>query len=461
MIDTGKGITNLDLHPYGAYRETGVDWLDDIPAHWAVVPLGKTTKRAVNGIWGNEPNGQDDIVCIRVADFDRHRWRISLNNLTLRAVSPRERRSRLLKRGDLLLERSGGGELHPVGITVLFNHDLEAVCSNFISKLSVSDAYEASWLTYLHSHLYALGLNKRSIKQTTGIQNLNANSYFAERIPLPPLAEQVAIARFLEYVDDRIWQLVEAKEKLVGLLEELRASTIAEAVTGRIDVRTGQPYPAYKPTGIEWLGSIPVHWELVPNKAMLRKRKDLVGDKHAEFRLLSLTKRGVIKRDVSTGRGKFSADMSTFQEVRQGDLVFCLFDVPETPRTVGLSRLEGMITGAYTIFECKNPLLASFLEAFYIAMDDRKLLSPLYSGLRNTIAPSSFLGIKTAVPPPGEQAAIVKYVRDAASKSTAAISNTRREIELLREYRTRMIADVVTGKLDVREAVDNLKETAA
>jgi type I restriction enzyme S subunit len=90
--------------------------------------------------------------------------------------------------------------------------------------------------------------------------------------------------------------------------------------------------------------------------------------------------------------------MGTSQEVRAGDLVFCLFDVPETPRTVGLSRHHGMITGAYTVFECSDAVLAAFLNVFYRAMDDRKLLSPLYSGLRNTIPPTRFLSTKTPVP---------------------------------------------------------------
>ncbi len=145
-----------------------------------------------------------------------------------------------------------------------------------------------------------------------------------------------------------------------------------------------KPYPAMKESGLPWLGKVPEHWTLVPNRAILRRRKALVGDRHSEYELLSLTKAGVIVRDVSTGRGKFSADMGTSQEVRVGDLIFCLFDVPETPRTVGLSKHNGMITGAYTVFECRDSRLARFLEAFYVAMDDRKLLSPLYSGLRNT-----------------------------------------------------------------------------
>lgn len=112
-----------------------------------------------------------------------------------------------------------------------------------------------------------------------------------------------------------------------------------------------KPYAAYKDPGLPWLGQVPSHWDLVPNRGLVRRRKVLVGKRHSDYQLLSLTKQGVIVRDISTGKGKFSADMGTSQEVRDGDLVFCLFDVPETPRTVGRSVHSGMITGAYTVFE--------------------------------------------------------------------------------------------------------------
>ena len=107
-----------------------------------------------------------------------------------------------------------------------------------------------------------------------------------------------------------------------------------------------KPYAEYKDSGLPWLGQVPGHWELVPNRGLVRRRKVLVGNRHNDYRLLSLTKQGVIIRDLTTGKGKFSSDMGTSQEVREGDIVFCLFDVPETPRTVGLSCHNGMITGA-------------------------------------------------------------------------------------------------------------------
>jgi type I restriction enzyme S subunit len=207
-------------------------------------------------------------------------------------------------------------------------------------------------------------------------------------------------------------------------------------------------YELMRDSGLPWVGVVPKHWGLSPNRALIRKRKVLVGDRHTEYRLLSLTKQGIIVRDVESGKGKFSADMSTFQEVRKGDLVFCLFDVPETPRTVGLSNHDGMITGAYSVFECSNPTLSAFVDLFYRAMDDRKLLSPLYSGLRNTIPPTRFLGTKTPIPPPDEQAAIVRFLDHVNRRIERAIRAKRKVIALLNEQKQAIIHRAVTRGLD-------------
>lgn len=209
-----------------------------------------------------------------------------------------------------------------------------------------------------------------------------------------------------------------------------------------------QPYLEYMESGLPWLGRMPGHWGLTPNRGLIRRRKVLVGDRHQGYQLLSLTKSGVIVRDIASGKGKFSSDMGTSQEVRDGDLVFCLFDVPETPRTVGLSRHNGMITGAYTVFECANPKLAEYFEIFYRAMDDRKLLSPLYSGLRNTIRPERFLGTKTPQPPLHEQAAIVRFLDHATQRLDKAMRAKRKTIALLNEQRQAIIHRAVTRGLN-------------
>lgn len=209
-----------------------------------------------------------------------------------------------------------------------------------------------------------------------------------------------------------------------------------------------KPYPEYKESGLLWLMQVPRHWGLIPNRGLVRRRKVLVGKRHADYRLLSLTKQGIIVRDIATGKGKFSSDMGTSQEVRSGDLVFCLFDVPETPRTVGLSRHDGMITGAYTVFESSGKGNSEYFELFYRAMDDRKLLSPLYSGLRNTIPAERFLGTKTPQPPPDEQMAIVRFLDWANGRLEWAIRAKRKVIALLTEQKQAIIHRAVTRGID-------------
>lgn len=209
-----------------------------------------------------------------------------------------------------------------------------------------------------------------------------------------------------------------------------------------------KPYPDYKDSGLPWAGQVPAHWELVPNRGLVRKRKILVGERHTDYRLLSLTKQGVIVRDMTTGKGKFSSDMGTSQEVRSGDIVFCLFDVPETPRTVGLSSHDGMITGAYTVFESRGKGCTEYFELFYRAMDDRKLLSPLYSGLRNTIPVDRLLGTKTPQPPPEEQTVIVRFLDWANSRLERTIRAKRKVIALLNEQKQAIIHRAVTRGLD-------------
>src|SRR5690606_32566069 len=107
-------------------------------------------------------------------------------------------------------------------------------------------------------------------------------------------------------------------------------------------------YPAYKHSGVEWLGEIPQGWELIANKNIFKLTKNEVGKKSSNYALLSLTLKGIIERNLDDG-GKFPSDFDTYQEVKIGEFVFCLFDVEETPRCIGLSSYDGMITGAYTV----------------------------------------------------------------------------------------------------------------
>lgn len=207
-------------------------------------------------------------------------------------------------------------------------------------------------------------------------------------------------------------------------------------------------YEVYKDSGVEWLGSIPLHWQLLANKNLFKIRKLLVGKRSGEYDLLSLTLRGVIKRDMENPEGKFPAEFDTYQEVRAGDFIFCLFDVEETPRTVGLSDFNGMITGAYTVFEVNDKFDKKFLYYFYLNLDKDKRLKPLYRGLRNTIPKDSFMAFKSFIPSKMEQTAIANFLDEKTAKIDEALAIKEKQIELLKERKQIIIQQAVTQGLD-------------
>jgi type I restriction enzyme S subunit len=207
-------------------------------------------------------------------------------------------------------------------------------------------------------------------------------------------------------------------------------------------------YPVYKDSGIEWLGDIPEHWKSLANKHIFTLKKNQVGKKSGDYVLLSLTLNGVIKRDMENPQGKFPAEFDTYQEVKKGDFIFCLFDVEETPRTVGLSEFDGMITGAYTVMEPNVKFDKGFLYHFYLNLDADKRMKPLYTGLRNTISKDNFFSFKTFVPPLPEQTRIAAFLDRKTAQIDQAIAQKERLIELLKERRQILIHNAVTRGLD-------------
>ena len=210
-----------------------------------------------------------------------------------------------------------------------------------------------------------------------------------------------------------------------------------------------EKYDAYKDSGVEWLGQLPENWDLLPNKHIFKLKKNLVGKRSKEYELLSLTLNGVIKRDMENPEGKFPAEFDTYQEVKSGDFIFCHFDVEETPRTVGLSRFDGMITGAYTVYKVNaEKFCPEFLYYFYLNLDTGKRLKPLYKGLRNTIGKDIFGEFKTFIPNYSEQVKISNFLDQKVTEIDQAIAIKKQQIALLNERKQIVIQKAVTQGLD-------------
>ena len=205
-------------------------------------------------------------------------------------------------------------------------------------------------------------------------------------------------------------------------------------------------YPTYKDSGIEWLGQIPTHWDLLRNKIFITEHDNVVGQDAYKYTLLSLTKQGVIQRDIESGKGKFPKEFDNYKIVESGNIIFCLFDVDETPRTVGLSSIDGMITGAYNVFSIKG-INSQFYYYYFLAVDEAKALRPLYSGLRKVVKTERFAGLRIPVPPEEEQRQIVAYLDYKSNKINERICQRERELQTLSELKQAEIATVVTRGL--------------
>lgn len=193
---------------------------------------------------------------------------------------------------------------------------------------------------------------------------------------------------------------------------------------------------------------IPSHWTMMRNRVFLRPKLVPVGQDANKYPLLSLTTKGIVFRDIESGKGKFPKDFDTYQTVEPNDIVFCLFDVDETPRTVGLSSLNGMLTGAYDTFSMSNVVSPQFINYYYTAVDDVKALRPYYSGLRKVVKKDKFMAISIPLPPIPEQNKIVAYL----DKRITLIENCKcqreRELQTLNELKQAEIASVVTRGLN-------------
>lgn len=225
------------LDPNVAMKDSGVDWLGEVPAHWNVFRFKQSTFSCQNGLWGADPNGVDDIECVRVADFNRPTLKVNPDIPTLRAVTEKERSGRLLKRGNLLLEKSGGGENQPVGQVVLYDRDASAICSNFVAKIELAPGMDQRFWNYQHHAAYTARVNVKSIKQTSGIQNLDHHQYLDELAVFPSANEQTGIADHLDRATTRIDTLIAKTERSIELLSEHRTALITAAVTGKLDLR--------------------------------------------------------------------------------------------------------------------------------------------------------------------------------------------------------------------------------
>ncbi|QDI04292.1 restriction endonuclease subunit S [Xanthomonas cerealis pv. cerealis] len=413
----------MSLRRYPEYKDSGVEWLADVPVHWSVDRLKASITSCKNGIWGDDPSGDaNDIDCVRVADFDRVRFVVDADVPTKRAVPKKDRVGRLLDRGDLLLEKSGGGEKQPVGQVVLYDRDASAVCSNFVAKVSLADGMAPRFWMYQHAAAYARGVNVGSIKQTSGIQNLDQSQYFNERGVFPPEDEQVLIAAFLDRETGKIDALIAAQEKLIALLAEKRQVTISHAVTKGLN-----PNAPMKDSGVVWLGEVPTHWAIKRVKHLVKEGiagpygSSLTKSMYSASGYRVYGQQQVIPGDFSVGDYYISeeqfAEMSRYQ-VRPNDVLISVMGTIGRSAVVPQDAEAGIINPRLVLYRVIERLICpKYLQVFLNNLTSQRYFSLAAQGTTMEGLNMGSIGeLHVALPPLHEQQEILQFVQSEGAK---------------------------------------------
>lgn len=434
------------LKQYPAFRDSGSPWLGQVPERWGV-ERAKWLFRKMD-----RPVGSNDevVTCFRDGEVTLRKNRRVLGF----TESLQEIGYQGVRRGDLVIHAMDAFA-GAIGVS-----DSDGKCTPVYSVCEPVFRANSHYYAYLVREMartqWILALAKGIRERST---DFRYESFSAQRVPVPSPSEQIAIVRYVEHVDRRIWRYVRAKQQLIRLLDEEKQVMIHRAVTRGLDSNV-----RLKPSGVEWLEDVPEHWEV-------RRVKSL-----------SLVKRGASPRPID--------DQKYFDE--DGECAWVrIADVTASDRylertTQRLSALGESLSvrlepGALFL-SIAGSVGKPMITRISCCIHDGFVYFPQFRGNAEFLcrvfasgAPFGRLGklgtqlnLNTATvgsicvgwAPADEQAAIVAFLGQATARIDDAIQSARRGISLARENRTRLVADVVTGKLDVREVAASLPDEA-
>ena len=439
-----------ELKPYPAMKDSGVPWIGKMPSHWTRMP-GRACYREEKVL----NNGLMETIVLSlsygkivVKPPEKLHGLVPASFETYQIVNP----------GDIIVRPT---DLQNDWTSLRFG--LSRARGIITSAYMCLHTEEVVTRPYGHLLLHTYDLKKVFYGLGSGLrQNLDWRDFKCLPCIVPPLPEQVAIVRFLDHADRRIRRYIRAKQKLITLLEEQRQAIIHQAVTGQVDVCTGQPYPAYKPSGVEWLGDVPEDWVVKRFKSLARVANGQVDPRRPEYRGKIL----VAPNHIRIGTGEIvhletadsqGADSGKY-EVRRGQIIYS--KIRPNLRKAAIAPLDCLCSAdMYPIAVRETELRPTYLLLLLLSLPftnyavDCSLRVAMPKVNREALG-----GCWIWYPSLKAQDAILEFVESVGGPSGLAVAQAAHEISLLSEYRTRLIADVVTGKLDVREAAAGLPE---
>ncbi|MDJ0532647.1 MAG: restriction endonuclease subunit S [Xenococcaceae cyanobacterium MO_207.B15] len=441
---------------YESYKDSGVEWLGDIPEHWEAVRLKHITNLIIDGAHFTPTYVNEGVPFLRVTDIVQAKNK-SINLDNIKFIPEEEHKTLSLRcnpeKGDLLYSKNG-----TIGVPRIIDWDFEfsifvSLCLIKIIKQKVNvDFLQYSLLGKLTETQINIGAKSNTVT------NLHLDKIKEFWATLPPLEEQKAIARFLDYKTNQIDALIAKKEALLEKLDEKRTALISHAVTKGLDANVPM-----KDSGIEWLGEIPEHWEVMPIKRKAQVRSGVAKgrklDKETAVQLPYLRVANVQDGHIDISDISYIEVLDNEVErfsLRAGDVLMneggdndklgrgavwkaeidpCLHQnhvFAVRPNDKDLSYWLSLLT------------LSSYAKFYFFSRAKQSTNLASISSTNIRLFPITF-------PPKSEQKEIAEYLDRKTAEIDRQKAKIQEAIELLKEYRTSLITNAVTGKIDVRQ----------
>ena len=444
-------MTTRRFNRYPAYKDSGLEWLGEIPAHWEVKRLKTVAAVQLSNVDKKSVEGQEAVRLCNYTDVYYNERITAALEFMAATATPQQARRFSLRAGDVLITKDSESWTD-IAVPAVVAEDLpDVVCGYHLAHIRPGKGYDGAFLSRAFA---AMGPRDQFQVAANGITRfgLGGDAIRTGVFGMPPEPEQRAIAAFLDWETARIDALVAKKERLIALLQEQRTAVMTRVVTMGLDANAH-----VSETGSIVFPQIPSGWQLRKLRRLVtriaRPVKVASDDEYREIGIRSWG-RGIFHKDAV--RGSLLEDKSVYS-IEPGDFVLNIVFAWEGAVAIASEAERGMVgSHRFPTFRCTDEVDPDYLLMVLQTEQGRALMevnSPGAAGRNKTIRLDQFLDETIPLPTVEEQGGIVRQFRTNERRLVALVDRLKLAIQRLRELRAALISDAVTGKIDVREAV--------
>lgn len=431
------------MERYEEYKDSGVEWIGEIPEGWEVKKLKYVADANPSNIDKKSKDNEKAILLCNYVDVYKNEF-ISSELIFMKATASVDQIKKfVLEKGDVIATKDSETP-NDIAVPSLVIEDFDdVVCGYHLTHIKPKKINGVYLFRYFQSNYLTSYFNVSANGVTR--YGLGVDKFNSALILNPPISEQNAIANYLDRKTAEIDQLIAQKEHLLNLYEEEKTAIINQAVTQGINSKV-----KLKNSGVGWLGEIPEHWGVKRSRYLFEIRKRIAGE--LGYDILSITQNGIKVKDIRSNDGQIASDYSKYQIVKKGDFAMNHMDL--LTGYIDIANQEGVTSPDYRVFSSiDNKSVSNYYLLLFQMMYTRKIFYAFGRGAalfgRWRLPADEFKSFLFPYPSKSEQSIIVQYIETETTRINIKITKTKKIIALQKEYRTALISEVVTGKIKV------------